>query len=236
MQSTELLGGAQWKGRLWYAYGTSMTAPVWGHYVPFVEAFSGLKVVNRGNPGEGLTRNIGGYAKTGLTLQRVKDLSDGKEAADLITLEVGPNDAGAPLGSIYDNGEDSFCGCLNQAIRFLQQHTAAQIVVLSMTGARYSPADGAARPPEFVYGSRKEGYTRLQMNRAIRDVAELNNVYYIPAGEGSGLGQARVGAPENVTYLKDQIHLTELGGFNMALAVWSRLKDIPRWYSALPEE
>lgn len=237
MDHDQLLGGAQWKDRLWVAYGTSMTAPIWGQYVPFLEKISGMRIINQGAPGEGLTKDIGGGSKQGLIYERVMDPSDGKKEADLITLEVGPNDTGAPLGSIYDTGEDSFCGCLNRAIRFLQQETHAQIAVLSMTGARYKPGDPSeGRPAEYLFGKGEDRYTRLELWRAIRDVAALNSVYYIPVGEESGLGFARMGKPEDHTYVKDQIHFTELGGFNAALAIWSRLKDIPRWYTEIPED
>ena len=58
---------------------------------------------------------------------------DGKENADLITLEVLPNE-GERLGSIYDTDDESFCGCFNQCIRYLQENTRAQIVVIIMIG------------------------------------------------------------------------------------------------------
>ena len=40
-----------WKGKLWYAYGTSMTSIAQGKFVPVVEKLSGLTVVNKGIPG-----------------------------------------------------------------------------------------------------------------------------------------------------------------------------------------
>ena len=44
-----------WNGKLWYAYGTSMTSIQQGEYVPVVEKLSGLRVVNYGIPGGCLT-------------------------------------------------------------------------------------------------------------------------------------------------------------------------------------
>jgi len=40
-----------WKGKLWYAYGTSMTSIEHGEYMPVVEKLSGMNVVNKGIPG-----------------------------------------------------------------------------------------------------------------------------------------------------------------------------------------
>ena len=44
----------------------------------------------------------------------------GKKEADLITVEVLPNE-GPNVGGIYDTDGNSFCGCLNQCLRFLQE-------------------------------------------------------------------------------------------------------------------
>ena len=44
-----------WEGKLWYAYGTSMTSIKQGKYVPVVQALSGLQVVNHGIPGGSIT-------------------------------------------------------------------------------------------------------------------------------------------------------------------------------------
>ena len=35
-----------WKGKLWYAYGTSVTSIEVGKFVPVVEKLSGMTVVN----------------------------------------------------------------------------------------------------------------------------------------------------------------------------------------------
>ena len=105
-----------WEGKLWHAYGTSMTSIKQGEYVPVVEALSGLKVVNHGIPGGCLTPD--GYGK-GNVKRAVMNLEDGKQDADLITLEVLPNE-GECVGDIYDLDDKSFCGCLNQCLRYLR--------------------------------------------------------------------------------------------------------------------
>ena len=35
-------------------------------------------------------------------------------------------------------------------------------------------------------------------------------------------------------YNADQVHQTELGGYNFAQAIWSQLKNIPLFYKAIP--
>lgn len=67
-------------------------------------------MVNHGIPGSSLTPD--GYGR-GNTKAAVMTLADGKGDADLITLEVVPNE-GAVVGDIYDTDDESFCGCLNQ--------------------------------------------------------------------------------------------------------------------------
>ncbi len=201
-----------WNGKLWYAYGTSMTSVEQGKFVPVVAELSGLNVVNKGIPGGSLTPD--GYGK-GNTKRAVMTLEDGKADADLITLEVLPNE-GAKVGGIYDTDDESFCGCFNQAIRYLQKNTKAQIVVIIMIG-------GNNTPPEFIT---KRGITNFEFASIIEKVAKLNGVPVINVFAESGLGYARVKSKE---YQLDHIHLNDLGGKVMGKFVWSKLKDIPTW-------
>ena len=203
----------QWKDKLWYAYGTSMTSIQQGKYVPVVEELSGLKVVNLGIPGGSLTPD--GYGK-GNIKTAVMNLEDGKDKADLITLEVLPNE-GATVGSIYDTDDNSFCGCFNQCIRYLQENTKAQIVVIIMIG-------GNDKTPETVIESR--GVPQFEFAKIIEETARLNAVPVINVFCESGMGYARV---KNKDYQLDNIHLNDLGGLNIGNFVWSKLKDIPCW-------
>lgn len=202
-----------WEGKLWYAYGTSMTSVQQGEYVPVVAELSGLNVVNYGIPGGCLTPD--GYGK-GDTKRAVMNLEDGKEKADLITLEVLPNE-GAVVGSIYDTDDQSFCGCFNQCIRYLQENTKAQIVVIIMIGQNHTT-------PDTVIESR--GITQFEFAEIIERVAKLNGVPVINVFCESGFGYARV---KNQEYQLDTIHLNKLGGKNMGKFVWSKLKNIPTW-------
>ncbi|MBQ9545207.1 MAG: SGNH/GDSL hydrolase family protein [Clostridia bacterium] len=226
---------SHWNGKLWYAYGTSMTMEGSGHYARYLAHISGLKLVNCGEGGRGVTENIGGYSTSAMIRLRAMDPDDGKKDADLITLEVGPNDTGAPLGTIYDLTTDTFCGCLNMTLRWLQANTDAQIVLMSITGSRYDHADHSIKftPQRLITPSSGDPYTWFDMVCAIRDVAGLNSVHYIPVAESCGLSIARMG--EDSRYVRDQIHHTPAGGWNVAQFIWSRLKDVPLWYTDAPE-
>lgn len=209
----------QWAGKLWYAYGTSMTSISQGKYVPVVEKLSGMTVVNKGIPGGCLTPD--GFGK-GDTKRAVMDLNDGKTEADLITLEVLPNE-GAVVGEIYDTDDVSFCGCLNQCLRFLQENTRAQIVLIIMIGSNNTPPDQKIE---------KRGITQFEFASKIEQVGRLNSVPVINIFCEGGFGYARVKAR---TYQRDNIHLNDLGGRNMGHFVWSKLKNIPLWEVALPK-
>jgi hypothetical protein len=202
-----------WNGKIWYAYGTSMTSIATGKYVPVVEELSGLVATNLGIGGGSLTPD--GWGK-GNNKRAVFNPEDGKEKADLITLEVLPNE-GAKVGSIYDTDDESFCGCFNQCIRHLQETTRAQIVVIIMIGAN-------DHTPEHL--NEKRGITQFEFAEIIERVAKLNGVPVINVFCESGLGYARV---KNRDYQKDHIHLNDLGGRIVGEFVWSKLKDIPLW-------
>ena len=202
-----------WEGKLWYAYGTSMTSIKQGKFVPVVEKLSGLRVVNKGIPGGCLTPD--GYGK-GNVKRAVMTLEDGKAEADLITLEVLPNE-GSTVGDIYDTDDQSFCGCLNQCLRYLQENTKAQIVLIIMIG-------GNTATPDTPTETRK--ITQFAFAQTIEQVARLNSVPVINVFCESGFGYARV---KNRDYQLDTIHLNDLGGLNMGNFVWSKLKDIPLW-------
>lgn len=202
-----------WEGKLWYAYGTSMTSIKQGRFVPVVEKLSGLRVVNKGIPGGCLTPD--GYGK-GNVKRAVMTLEDGKAEADLITLEVLPNE-GCTVGDIYDTDDVSFCGCLNQCLRYLQENTKAQIVLIIMIGAN-------DKLPGTPTETRK--ISQFEFAQKIELVAKLNSVPVINVFCESGFGYGRV---KNRDYQVDTIHLNELGGLNMGSFVWSKLKDIPLW-------
>ena len=214
-----------WRDKVWYAYGTSLTnTDKEGKYPKYVDDFSGLKRVNKANSGQGITQYAGG-----VNYNAICNISDGKLEADLITIEVGANDTNAPLGNIYDDGDNSsFCGALNLCIRYLQKNTNAQIVVISSTNARRNSDNNDAIPSK-KYGTDK--HTKYDQWKATEEVCKLNSCYYIPMGENANMSYSRMTGSNK--YNVDNIHHTELGGYNLAEFVWSRLKTIPLWHSLI---
>ena len=213
-----------WKNKKWYAYGTSLTdIDNVGQYCKTVRDLSGLTLTNKGKSGGGICANT-------LIKDAVMNTTDGKTSADLITLEVGANDTSAILGTIYDTSDNTFCGALNQCIRYLQKNTNAQIVVISSTNSRYKSGDKTVEfTPEKTFAS--DNHTKYDQWKAIKEVCAINSVPYIAMGEEAGLGYARMIASDK--YNIDNIHHTALAGKNLGEFVWSKLKDIPLWLSEL---
>ena len=210
-----------WEGKKWYAYGTSLTSESMGKYVPYVAEMSGLDVVNKGIGGGGIISNT-------KVKDAVMNTTDGKLEADLITLEVGANDASAPLGEPWDNTADTFLGSLTQCINYLLQNTNARIVVMSSPIGRYTTSGGSTEitPDRYKYLERWQG---------IRDVCIKCGVHYIGLGDESGMGWARLNNNMGIDYNTDNIHHTDIGGYNLAVYMWSKLKDIPLWYTSVPD-
>ena len=202
-----------WDGKTWYAYGTSITG--YGKYTTALATIAGLTLENKGVPGGGIG-NLGGYS-TGQVRAAVMNVEDGKLSADLITLEVGPNDtaAGVPLGTIYDTTDATLCGSLNLCIRYLQANTNAQIVVIASVATKGIP-------------NAADKYYEAQM--LFEQVCFINKVYFLNGA--SGLGYARINA--NPIYNIDEIHQSDLGGYIFAKYLWSQLKNIPIWDLTIP--
>lgn len=214
-----------WKGRKWYAYGTSLTnTAAEGKYAKYLQELSETILTNKGISGGAIVNNTN-------IKSAVMDISDGKLEADLITLEVGANDTTAVIGDIYDTSDETFCGALNQCIRYLQSNTNAQIVVLSSTNARKN-SNGNLATPETEYGS--DNHTKFDQWEATRKVCQINSCYYIPMGESANMSYARMNASD--LYNADNIHHTEIGGYNLAQFCWSILKNIPLWFTQLPNK
>ena len=214
---------SHWHGKTWYAYGTSLTSGYCGKYSKYVTELSGLVCVNKGFGGGDLVSN-----------RRIYDTvmsEDGKETADLITLEVGANDEKAPLGLPTDTDDTTFCGSLNQCIKYLLESCPkGQIVIMDSTRARYQHN----RPEELKALNEilPGGYNYVERAEAIRQCCIINGVYFIPLSQ-LGLGLYRI--QNNEKYLVDHIHHTELAGYNLAQGIWAHLKNIPLWYNELPK-
>lgn len=209
--------GGQWRGKSWYAYGTSITSVEQGKYPDYLAAMSGLLLTNKGIPGQGIG-NLGAIS-TGGVYNAICNVTDGKTDADLITLETGANDCNAdvPLGTIYDTGTSTLAGCLNDCLRYLQANTNAQICVT------LSPAS------KTVPQAANQYYEWAEM---VERICHLNRVHFLYAD--NGMGNAKLTSANGSLYVVDNIHHTDLGGYIMAQNLWFQLKNIPLFYTAIP--
>lgn len=219
------VGGNQWSGKSWYAYGTSLTTEDHGHYANLVASMSGMNLTNRGYGGGGMVSNPKIY-------ERLKDMSDGKLNADLITIECGANDGAAPIGDPASMDTTTICGALNDAIKYMFDNgIKAQVVLMCSYPSRYQQSDSSVKFD--VTSVRAGGGTWADLCDAIRKVAMGNGLYYI-SFNGVGMGKARGNGTYGDLFVTDNIHPTLLGGYNVALGVWYQLRNIPVFYSEMP--
>lgn len=223
------LGRTHWYGKEWMGFGTSITnTSSEGKYPTYLAQISGLAFINHGHSGGGITTASDQAVYNDVM---TADLS----TADLITLEVGANDGSAPLGTPYDGlpgsgvqDNSTLCGALNLCIRHLQAESNAQVVVMCSPPSRYQRTN----PSNQYSGNEQSGtdnHTKLELNEAIERVCKLNSCWFIPAGMMDGMGYARLNASND--YNVDQIHQSDLGGYNFAQAIWAFLKNIPLFYT-----
>lgn len=215
----------QWQGKKWYCYGTSMTdntvaadGKKTGTYPKYLAQFAGLEEHNFGKGGSGIIPKIhdGDNIKT-----RCMRLDDGKAEADLITVEVIPNDnAKGELGNVTDVCDNTFCGNLNQIIAYLQTNTNAVIVILLASRCRYRHNDVSAT---FLPTS-DEIKEWIKWEDAVMTICRMNGIQCWNGASEAGFGYYRI-AKDNAL-LQDQIHLTEKGGEILAKYFWGKLKNI----------
>lgn len=210
----------QWQGKKWYCYGTSMTDnnltnyednddnSGTGHYSHYLAKYSGLIQHNFGLGGSGIIPSLehGGTIKS-----RTMTLEDGKQEADLITVEIIPNDGKGNLGVITDKGDDTFCGNLNQILEYLLTNTKALVIVLIATRSTLSApcTEGALK--------------RLEWEKATEEICKMHGVPCFNGAAEAGLGYYKM--INKSPYIKDHIHLTKLGGKQLAQYFWGRLKN-----------
>jgi len=225
----------QWQGKKWYCYGTSMTDSSHrgeyiglkpdgtvnggrtGYYTEKLSELSGLIEHNFGKAGSGIIPKLHGEDNI---KSRCMRLSDGKAEADLITVEIIPNDMKGELGVVTDLGDDTFCGNLNQIIAYLLTNTNASLVILLASRSRYQPEDTIE---QFLPESEKIKKW-LEWEDAVVTICRMHGIQCWNGASEAGLGYHRV-AKDSVL-VQDQIHLTEKGGEVLAKYFWGKLKNI----------
>lgn len=226
----------QWQGKKWYCYGTSMTdnsvsegitgrkpdgtrnSGRTGFYAEKLAELSGLEEHNFGKAGSGIVPKFHGddNIKT-----RCMNLTDGKAEADLITVEVIPNDLmKAELGDVTDLSDDTFCGNLNQIIEYLLTNTNATVVILLASRSRYKPDNISEKwSPESDLV--KEW---MKWEDAVTTICRMHGIQCWNGASEAGLGYFRIA--KDCSLLQDQIHLTEKGGEVLAKYYWGKLGNI----------
>lgn len=230
------MNDTQWQGKKWYCYGTSMTdsrdyngqagrtpddqisSPARTGWYPITLAeLSGLEMHNFGKGGSGIvpSQHDGDNIKT-----RVMTLDDGKAEADLITVEIIPNDSKAPLGEVTDWSDDTFCGNLNQILAYLLSNTKAFVAVLIATRGRYAHNN----PSDRYHPTGDVALRRLEREAAVEKICRIHGVPCWNGAAEACLGYFRMG--DTCEYVADQIHLTEEGGRILGQYFWGKLKNV----------
>lgn len=237
-----MMNGQQWQGKKWYCYGTSMTdnhdreggmvgttpdkqpnrPQKTGFYSGFLAQFAGLEEHNFGKGGSGVIPAIHGEDTI---KSRVMTLNDGKAEADLITIELIPNDfrlndARSKLGQITDWSDDTFCGNLNQMLEWVLGNTRAFVAVLITNRGRYAPEDVDDR----YHPAEKHVQTRLLWEEAVEKICRMHGIPCWNGAAEANLGYFRMGM--HTEYVQDQVHLTETGGRILAQYFWGKLQNV----------
>lgn len=215
----------QWKGKKWYCYGTSMTDNVLklakginsGNYSKYLAEYAGLEEHNFEKGGSGIIPKLHGEDSI---KSRCMRLSDGKEEADLITVEIIPNDMTGELGDVTDVHDDTFCGNLNQIIEYLLKNTKAYLAVLIATRSRYNYRDVSQK----YLPTSNETKKWLEWENAVATICRMHGIQCWNGASEAGLGYYRVEKDDK--YVQDQIHLTDKGGEILAKYYWGKLKNV----------
>lgn len=225
----------QWQGKKWYCYGTSMTDNSFiegniglkldgtensgrtGYYSEKLSELSGLIEHNFGKAGSGIIPKLHGEDNI---KSRCMCLSDGKAEADLITVEIIPNDMKGELGEVTDVCDETFCGNLNQIIEYLLTNTDACVVILTASRSRYQPENISER----TLPTGEEIKKWLEWEDSVATICRMHGIQYWNGASEAGLGYYRT--IKDSTLVQDQIHLTEKGGEILAKYFWGRLKNI----------
>ena len=214
----------QWKGKKWYCYGTSMTdnsvpegGSRKGFYTETLSKLSGLEEHNFGKGGSGIIPKFHGDDNI---KSRCMRLTDGKAEADLITVEIIPNDMKGELGEVTDLCDDTFCGNLNQIIEYLLYNTKATVVVLIASRSRYRHKDPSAK----FLPTGEQVKKRLMWENAVATICSMHGIQCWNGASEACLGYHRF--DRDNTLIQDQIHLTEKGGEVLGKYFWGKLMTI----------
>ena len=188
-----------------------------GNYSKYLAQLAGLEEHNFGKGGSGIIPEVHGNDNIKTRCMR---LDDGKLEADLITVEIIPNDMVGELGEVTDLSDNTFCGNLNQIIEYLLTNTNATLVILIASRSRYHYNDSSKNYPPTCENIKKW----LLWEDAVAKICRMHGIQCFNGASEAGLGYYRV-AKDN-SLVQDQIHLTDKGGEILAKYYWGKLKNI----------
>lgn len=230
-----------WKGKKWYAFGTSITDNTYmdashdgssptGKYTQFLNKYLEADLINCGRGGGSLSPMTNG------NIMKAIDSIDFSDA-DLVTLEGFVNEGFCPIGTFEDIAKpsaqittDTFVGSLFIGIKkIIDKAPNATVVVISDSQGKNvnneETHDGGAWSIDSSSGK------QYKFIEATRMVCRYMSVHFIDAGSKSYVNNLY---PQ---YEIDHIHHTWLGGKQFAEAIWEDMKNIrPRITSITEEE
>ena len=218
-----------WSGKDWYCYGTSLSD------IGTKEEYNTTSVIGDGNNGAmgtyplmidsigGMVRHNGAIGSGGIVPSQDHhgnlkvSIMSCPSTADLVTLEIGPNDPYATaLGDIGDTGNDTLLGNLYQCFNYLVNNVNGRIVLLLVqnniynNGIKYSAVSN----------------NQKQWKTACQKMAELADYFGIPVinvnGNAIDYGHQTTGVT-----LVDDIHYNYLGGAIAGRYIWNKIRQIP---------
>lgn len=212
----EASDGGYWTGRLWTAYGDSITEQ--NKWEPLVTKELGLRCINKGSGGT-YVADATYESATKYSFSADERINTIDENSELVTIMGGTNDWGMKeLGDLsYPFDTTKFKGALAETIRKMQIRCPnAVIVVMSNVGGRGTGTGAEGTVP--LTDSR--GLTPFDFAKAAEEVARFMGVYFID------VWSCGINCFNRTRYIADAVHPNDEGGKLIARKVIEGLKNI----------
>lgn len=218
----------KWAGKDWYCYGTSISD------IGTKEDYNTTGSIGNGNNGDkgtyplmmdslsGMVRHNGAIGSGGIVPSQphggnVKtNILACPADADLVTLEIGPNDAYASkLGEVGDTSDATLLGNLYQCFDYLTNNVNGKIVLLLVQNGVYN-GDTKYLPTSS---------NQRQWETACQKMTELAEYFCIPVINASR-NAINYGKQTKGVTLLDGIHHNYVGGAIIGRYIWRKISEI----------